>query len=1034
MIPLPALSSSTPKTANLLPLSNDFADIPYLAAMRGSLIQFLLLSLLLVSSAVAHGQTVLINEVVSSNTSLADEDGDTPDWFELRNNSQTTVDLAGWTISDRIDKPAKWTFPSKILAQDEYLQVWASDKDRAVGGDPRTIIGRGASARYLISQATSLGWTEMEYNDAFWTAGPTGIGYGDGDDATTVPAGTAGLLLRIPFDITDVEKVEQIIFDIDFDDAYIAYINGIEVSRSNVIEQANGVVSAQTDREAQLYTNGSTEQHIFNNPADFLTDGPNILAIRLINISATSSDLSCIPFLTLVMSEGGNIGTSPPAELNIQDAPLHTNFKLASEGETLYLSDPQGTLVDSLAFANIPTDASYGRAANGSLVYYIIPTPGAANQGATFEGQITDQVQFSNDGGFVNQLSLSLSSAVPDSDIRYTLDATEPKSTSSRYTGPISITENTVVRAQIYKAGYYPGETAQRTYLFDNQHDIPVISLVTDPDNFFDEEHGIYAYGNNAEANFPHFGANFWEDWERPVHLTIFEDGESTFETGAGVKIFGGWSRGQDQKSLSLFARSEYGAPSFEYKMFDSRDNSSFQAWVLRNAGNDFLNSNIRDATLTSLMEGADLEFQAYRPMAVYLNGTYWGYYNMREKVNEHFLGERTGLAPDEIDILEANSIKVHGSDQEYKALIEFVSSNDLSTTSNYEQVADQIDIENFALYYATQIYFDNTDWPGNNIKYWKGKGGKWRWILYDTDFGFGIWDLQSFRNNTLAFALNPNGPGWPNPPWSTLLFRKLMSNTEFRHGFVNRLADELNSRFLPGRVTSHIDFVASLTSSEAPRHYSRWGGDVNFRAFKIGEMKTFANSRPSQLKDHIRNTLNLPAYHTLTVRNPQHEDGSVLINKRLDIAQSFWSGQYFESVPITLEAVPEDGFVFSHWEGDIQSIQTIIEVDVDEAMTVTPVFDFDTSTEEETAIANRLTIFPSPTAGAITASYVSQDIGYSRIEIFDASGSQVYALNKKVELGKNMIGLDLSQKPAGTYQVRFTIAGKTSITSVVKI
>ena len=90
-----------------------------------------------------------------------------------------------------------------------------------------------------------------------------------------------------------------------------------------------------------------------------------------------------------------------------------------------------------------------------------------------------------------------------------------------------------------------------------------------------------------------------------------------------------------------------------------------------------------------------------------------------------------------------------------------------------------EIDIENFIIYQVAQIYFDNTDWPGNNIKFWRPENGKWKWILYDTDFGFGIWGNNNYQNNTLSFALQSNGPGWPNPPWSTLLFRRLVQNID---------------------------------------------------------------------------------------------------------------------------------------------------------------------------------------------------------------------------------------------------------------
>lgn len=118
----------------------------------------------------------------------------------------------------------------------------------------------------------------------------------------------------------------------------------------------------------------------------------------------------------------------------------------------------------------------------------------------------------------------------------------------------------------------------------------------------------------------------------------------------------------------------------------------------------------------------------------------------------------------------DASVIKVDNA--EYEELMNYVSTNNLANEAHYRYVKDRVDVDNFALYYTSQIYFDNQDWPSNNIKYWKTSNGKWRWILFDTDFGFGICDKNNYRNNTLSFALDNNGPGWPNPPWSTGIYK----------------------------------------------------------------------------------------------------------------------------------------------------------------------------------------------------------------------------------------------------------------------
>ena len=199
---------------------------------------------------------------------------------------------------------------------------------------------------------------------------------------------------------------------------------------------------------------------------------------------------------------------------------------------------------------------------------------------------------------------------------------------------------------------------------------------------------------------------------------------------------------------------------------------------------------------MTSLMDGSGLETQAYRPAAVYLNGQYWGFYNIREKINEHFLDDKIDVDKSEINLLEFNGDVIQGNNDSYNDIIDFVTNNSLAVEANYQYIAEQIDIDNYVTYQVAQIYADNRDWPGNNIKYWNSPTTKWRWILFDTDFVFGTWNGGASSFDTLSYALESNGPGWPNPPWSTLLFRKLVENSQFRNKLINQFADEFNGRF----------------------------------------------------------------------------------------------------------------------------------------------------------------------------------------------------------------------------------------------
>ena len=481
--------------------------------------------------------------------------------------------------------------------------------------------------------------------------------------------------------------------------------------------------------------------------------------------------------------------------------------------------------------------------------------------------------------------------------------------------------------------------------------------LATAPDNFFDEDTGIYVFGPDGtyDTNQPYFGANFWEDWERPIHFSFHENGTDNFsEFNAGVKIFGGWSRGQNgQRSLSLFARGQYGDSKFEHPFFNELGYDKFQALVLRNSGQDWMRSSMKDIMLTSLMRDSGLDFQEHNPVATYLNGEYWGMYSLREKINEHMLASKHNVDADDITLLTNNAEEIEGSNEEYLQLIDYISTTDLTVNSNFEYVNEQIDLTEYALYQASNIFFNNTDWPGNNIKFWKHTGGKWRWIMFDTDFGFGpFWNINNYQENTLSFALDPNGPGWPNPSWSTLLFRRLTTNLGFRNKFINRYADELNTRFLSTNVITHIEQIYATIEPEVNAHYERWRDDpsltnigVNISnisawvGYYINQMKIFADNRPAIVKNHILSQFNLPNFHPLTITNTNTTEGSVEVNENLMIQESSWTGDYFETVPVQLTAIAANGYEFSHWSGDLSSTEETISISMVGSFEVIPNF-----------------------------------------------------------------------------------------------
>lgn len=562
-------------------------------------------------------------------------------------------------------------------------------------------------------------------------------------------------------------------------------------------------------------------------------------------------------------------------------------------------------------------------------------------------------------------------------------------------------------------------------------HELPIITLVTDPDHFFDNETGIYTYGDDYEPNLPYFGANFWEDWERPIHFSFYEpDGQLGVSFNAGTKIFGGWSRANEQRSLSIFARNEYGTGEIEYPLFPNLPYEEFQAVVLRNSGNEWLNTNFRDAVLTGLLRDADIETQAYRPCATYLNGQYWGIYNLREKVNEHFIASKQQVNSEEIDLLEFNGAIVQGSNLDYFNLLSFVNNNDLTNDNLFAQVEAEIDVDNFILYQLSQIYFDNTDWPGNNIKYWRAPNRKWRWILYDTDFGFGTWNYFGYLNNTLAFALATNGPDWPNPPWSTALLRNFIENVNFKHRFINRFADELNTRFLPARVVEHIDTLQAAISSEIPRHFQRWGGNINAWQDNVNTMKNFAQDRPASMKQHILGVFGLPTYHQVRLINQTPQYGWVQLNS-LKIQEDSWSGDYFQNVPITLTAVAAPGYSFVRWTGDITSTNPQLTLNLTTPTEIEAVFvEGEVSATSTIGEITAFSYFPNPSKETLNIHFELAAKQTLQISLYDQEGQLVNLLfNGQMNVGQQRLSYTLPLLPSGSYFLEVSNPKKECLT-----
>jgi hypothetical protein len=915
-------------------------------------------------------QQVYINELMSSNgVTIPDEDGDYSDWIEIFNQEENNLDLSGYGLSDDPSAPFKWILPSITLAPKDHLLIFASDKNKTEYIKHwETVIDLGDVWKYRIGTSEPpADWKTLGFDDQLWSSGPSGFGYGDNDDSTIVPSNTNSVYVRKMFSVDDANDIKMAVLHVDYDDAFVAYLNGIEIARANI-----GTVnvppsyneSATNFTEPLIVYGGKPETYIIQNYQSLLQNGDNVLAIQVHNYGTGSSDLSLIPFLSLGMDV---VPITPNGVNPLLDLPnkfLHTNFKLSSTGETLVLTNPQNITVDEVNFSTIGPDISFGRQPDGSSNWFLFAkaTPGDSNLTQSFSGTVASPVVSINGGFYSSPLSINVTPASVNDNIYYTLDGSEPKETSTPYSNPIQINSTTVLRVKSFGAGQLPSKTLTNTYFINFSTQLTVVSLSTDPGNLFDEEYGIYAMGDSAETSFPYFGANFWKDWERPVHIELFEtDGSKGFGIDMGAKIFGGWSRGNAQKSFSLFARGQYGESIVNYKLFQDLPFEQYESFVLRNSGNDWLSTMFRDALMTSLVDGIDIDKQDYRPALLFINGEYWGIQNIREKVNEHFLAQHHNLNPDSVDILENFGEVVQGDSTEYLELYNFIENNSMAVPSNYEYVKSKMEVDNFIKYFVSEIYFDNQDWPGSNIKYWKkSNNGKWRWILFDTDFGYGIWNSYAYQNNTLQFALEPNGPGWPNPPWSTLFLRKLLENNSFKNDFINYFADFSNTNFKPVNVVNKINSMASVIEPEITRHAAKWNQfTYNQWLTNVQNLRNFASSRIGYMQTHFMQKFSLTGYASVNLFISDTSMGSIQLNS-LNIKSPSWSGNYFLNIPLSISAKPKTGYRFVRWEGSNTSTNDSLTITLTGGLTLNAVFEVDSNYSATDIVINEISYNPS--------------------------------------------------------------------------
>ena len=771
-----------------------------------------------------QGGAVEISEVMSSNTIYCpDENGETHDYVELHNSSDSDVNLEGWYLSDSSDKLKKWSFPAVKIPAGGYLLVYCSGYDRRNSASNLHTNFKLSSAGESVYLSNADGQTVSAVELPALANGQA-YSYFDGAWSTQM-APTPGM--------ANTHENAAALNAQRFGAAAGVYINEVMASPSSQkydwVEIYNGGSQA-VDLSGYGLTDDASKPRKWQFPSGTVIQPGQYLGVYL-----SGSTVSML------------------------DGYLNADFALNVEGGyTMALSTPDGGIHDALYLPRQYGGVSYGRV-NGEngCFYFAEGTPGTANIASRYRGR-AEVAEYSVRGGLFRSgqaFTVELSAA-PGSRIYYTLDCSDPDQSSTLYTGPISISSTTILRTRVYRDGYMESYMDAQSYLYDvnNEGSARVVSLVSDWDNLTSQDRGIMIKGPNALAEFPYGslnkGANFWMDWEREAHVELYlPDGEQALSQECGIKLHGQYSRAADVKAFKVIARNEYGSSRFEYPIFTNRDYTEYQSFLLRASGQDYNRTFMRDSVLTTLAEDTSVMYQESEICVCYLNGQYYSMMYLRERINTHSICQFEGWEgmEDDIDLVKANNNVMQGSNDTYAALIDFLkeNKNNLNTQEVYERIDATIDLQNYIEYMAIEIFVGNGD-TLNVKRYRNAKAdGKWRWVLFDLDWAFDV-DTNSIRR-----WLDPQGMG-TNKYTRTELFIACMVNDTIRERFLIYFGEQLATTFSTEAVMAKLEARYDLIDGLLPEYLAKLGMSQEKYNKQLKEIVDYAQTRPTKILEYF--------------------------------------------------------------------------------------------------------------------------------------------------------------------------------------
>ncbi len=598
---------------------------------------------------------------------------------------------------------------------------------------------------------------------------------------------------------------------------------------------------------------------------------------------------------------------------------FHTNFKLTqTNNETIIFADAGGAITDQVITTPARANNSRGRIPNGSATWGIFatPTPGTAN-GTGYTSYTTTPTMSLAAGIYPGAINVSLSSPDAGVTIRYTTDGSEPTTTSASYSAPIAISTSTALRARAFpaSASILAGFTETNTYLIGVSHTIPIVSLSSDQyTNLFNS--GVQEINSTIEY--------------------FTSSGTQQFESYGDVNGHGNDSWAYPQKGVDFIVRDQLGYDDkIDYQVFPTKPRAQFQRLILKAAASDNYpftwgsggGCHLRDAYIQSLAQTAhmNVDLRTNDHCALYINGQYWGLYEIREKVNDpDYTNYYWNQKEEDLDLLSFwGGLTVrYGSDTDWNDLYGYIMSNDLSINANYNSVASRLDLASVIDYIILNSWAVNSDWINWNTMWWRGRGTpnvKWKYALWDMDNTFDLgqnysgWPSTDYTTDPCALDNNFQNAG---PDEGHLdIYNRLMANPAFKQRFVNRYAEMISTYLNCDFALAHFDSIVNHITPEMSNQITRWGGTMTEWQSHLSYMRNQISNRCQYIANQgVINCYDVNGPFNLAFNVSPAASGTIRFNE-LNIASYPWSGTYFGGVEGEIEATPATNYEFWYWE-----------------------------------------------------------------------------------------------------------------------